>query len=75
MLKRADVAVYDVIKGEVDGSAPVKAGPVSYGVAAGGIELKVCDDVADMIPEDVMTKLEEVRAGIADGSISVTLNQ
>ncbi|MAZ85592.1 MAG: BMP family ABC transporter substrate-binding protein [Hoeflea sp.] len=75
MLKRADVAVYDVIKGEVDGSAPVKPGPVSYGVAAGGVEVKICDDMKDKIPENVTAKLEEVRAGIADGSISVKLNQ
>ncbi|WP_309084915.1 BMP family ABC transporter substrate-binding protein [Chelativorans sp.] len=74
MLKRADVAVYDLIKGEVEGK-PVKPGPVSYGVAAGGIELKICDEVADKIPAEVKTKLEEVRSGIADGKIQVKLNQ
>ena len=75
MMKRADIAVFDMIKGEVDGSAPVTAGPVSYGVASGGIELKICDEVADKIPAEVLDGVESVRAGIADGSIAVTLNR
>ena len=75
MMKRADVAVFDLLKGEVDGSAPIKAGPVSFGVKSGGIELKVCDEVKDKIPADITAKLEEVRKSIADGSIKVTLNQ
>lgn len=74
MLKRADIAVYDLISGEV-GDAPVTPGTVQVGVASGGVELKICDEVADMVPEAVVARMEEIRAGIADGSIPVQLNQ
>lgn len=74
MMKRADIAVYDLIQNEVGGDA-VKPGPVSFGVESGGIELKICDEVADMIPDTIKAKLEELRSGIADGSVNVALNQ
>ncbi|MDX3926167.1 MAG: BMP family ABC transporter substrate-binding protein [Shinella sp.] len=74
MLKRADIAVYDLIKGEEEGT-PIKPGPVSFGVKAGGVELKVCDEVKDKIPADVTAKVEELRKGIADGAVAVKLNQ
>lgn len=74
MLKRADIAVYDLIAGEL-GDTPVVPGTVQVGVASGGVELKVCEDVADMIPQAITDRMEEIRAGIADGSIPVTLNQ
>ncbi|MBC2884688.1 BMP family ABC transporter substrate-binding protein [Ochrobactrum sp. CM-21-5] len=74
MLKRADIAVYDLIKGEVDGN-PVKPGAYAYGVKSGGVELKICDDMKDRVPADITAKLEEVRKGIADGTITVKMNQ
>ena len=74
MLKRADIAVYDLIKGEVEGT-PVKAGAYAYGVKSGGVELKICDDMKDRVPANVTDKLEEIRKGIADGAITVKLNQ
>jgi basic membrane protein A len=74
MLKRADIAVYDLIAAEVGGT-PVEPGTVQVGVASGGVELKVCEDVAGMIPAAIMDRMEEIRAGIADGSIPVALNQ
>jgi basic membrane protein A len=75
MLKRADIAVYDMIKGEVDGTNPVVPGAVSVGVASGGVELKICEDIVGSIPADVLAKMEEIRAGVASGAIPVTLNQ
>ncbi|MCQ9148124.1 BMP family ABC transporter substrate-binding protein [Ochrobactrum sp. BTU2] len=74
MLKRADIAVYDLIKGEVDGN-PVKPGAYAYGVKSGGVELKICDDMKDRVPADITAKLEEARKGIADGTIAVKMNQ
>ena len=74
MLKRADIAVFDLIAAEVGGS-PVVPGTVQVGVASGGVELKVCEDIADMIPQDIMDRMDEIRAGVADGSIPVELNQ
>lgn len=74
MLKRADIAVYDLIKGEANGS-PVKPGAYAYGVKSGGVEIKICDDMKDKVTADITAKLEEVRKGIADGSIPVKMNQ
>jgi len=74
MLKRADIAVYNVIQGEVEGT-PVVPGVVLAGVESGGVSLKICNEVADMVPAEVVTRMEEIRAGIADGSIPVALNQ
>lgn len=74
MLKRADIAVYDLIAGEL-GDNPVVPGTVKVGVASGGVELKVCEDMADMIPQEITDKMESIRAGIADGSIPIALNQ
>lgn len=74
MLKRADIAVYDLIKGEVDGNS-VKPGAYAYGVKSGGVELKICDDMKDRVPADITAMLEEVRKGIADGTIAVKMNQ
>ena len=75
MLKRADVAVYDIISGHVDGSAPVEPGTIEVGVASGGVELKICDDVMEKIPAEVVTRLDEIRGGIASGEIVVTKNR
>lgn len=74
MLKRADVAVYDLIKGETEGNA-IKPGAVAFGVKAGGVELKICDEVKDKIPAEIVARLEELRKGIVDGSVAVKLNQ
>lgn len=74
MLKRADIAVYDLIKGEVEGN-PVKPGAYDYGVKSGGVELKICDELKDRVPADVEAKLEEIRKGIADGTIAVQMNK
>lgn len=75
MLKRADIAVYDLIAGQVDGSAPVEPGTVRVGVASGGVELKICDDIIDQIPQEILDEVEAVRAGIASGEIAVALNE
>jgi basic membrane protein A len=75
MMKRGDIAVYNMIKGQVSGSDPIKDGSVSFGIKSGGVELKVCDQVKDKIPADVASKLEDLRKGIADGSIPVALNK
>ncbi|MEP3437336.1 MAG: BMP family ABC transporter substrate-binding protein [Hoeflea sp.] len=74
MLKRADIAVYDLIEGQLAGN-PVVPGTVRVGVATGGVELKICEDIADKIPASVIDAMEKVRSGIADGSIKVELGQ
>lgn len=75
MLKRADIAVFDLIEGEVDGSAPIEPGTVEVGVASGGVELKICEDMMERIPAETLASLEEMRAAIASGEIDVALNR
>jgi basic membrane protein A len=75
MLKRADIAVYDMIAGQVDGSAPVVPGTVKVGVASGGVEVKVCEDIAGQIPQEILDQVETLRAGIVSGEVTVALNE
>ncbi|RUU61465.1 BMP family ABC transporter substrate-binding protein, partial [Mesorhizobium sp. M2C.T.Ca.TU.009.01.2.1] len=70
MLKRGDIAVYSLIKDEVEGHK-VTPGTRTFDLASGGVELKVCDDIAPKIPEEVKAKLDEIKKGIVDGSIKV----
>jgi len=70
MLKRGDIAVYTLIKDEVEGRK-VTAGTRTFDLASGGVEVKVCDDIAPKIPADVTTKLDEIKKGILDGKIVI----
>jgi len=70
MMKHADVAVYSLIKDVVDGKG-VKAGTYTYDLKSGGVELFLCPQVADKIPADVKTKLEEIKADVSSGKIKV----
>ena len=70
MLKRGDVAVYSIIKDEAEGRK-VTAGTRTFDLASGGVEVKVCDDIAASIPADVTAKLEEIKKGIVDGKIQI----
>ncbi|PZO75696.1 MAG: BMP family ABC transporter substrate-binding protein [Mesorhizobium amorphae] len=71
MLKRGDIAVYTLIKDEVEGRK-VEAGTRTFDLASGGVEFKVCDDIAASIPADVTAKVEELKKGVLDGSIAVS---
>ena len=71
MLKRGDIAVYTLIKDEVEGRK-VTAGTRTFDLASGGVEVKVCDDIAPNIPADVTAKVEEIKKGVLDGSIAIT---
>ena len=71
MLKRGDIAVYDLIKDEVSGQK-VEPRTYTFDVKSGGVELLTCPAVADKIPADVTAKLATVKAGIADGTIKIT---
>lgn len=71
MLKRGDIAVYTLIKDEVEGRT-VKPGTYSFDLKSGGVELLMCPQVADMIPDEVKAKVEELRQGVIDGSIKIT---
>lgn len=70
MLKRGDIAVYTLIKDEVEGRT-VKPGTYSFDLESGGVELLMCPQVADMIPDDVKAKVTELRQGVIDGTITI----
>jgi basic membrane protein A len=68
MLKRVDNAVYDVIKAQVQGT--FKAGTHSFGLKDKGIDYAV-DANNEALIAPYTKKLEEVRADIVSGKISV----
>ncbi|RUX01421.1 BMP family ABC transporter substrate-binding protein, partial [Mesorhizobium sp. M8A.F.Ca.ET.059.01.1.1] len=62
---------YTLIKDEVGGHK-VTAGTRTFDLASGGVEFKVCDDIAAKIPADVTAKLDDIKKGIVDGKIAIT---
>ncbi|MBD8555032.1 BMP family ABC transporter substrate-binding protein [Rhizobium sp. CFBP 8762] len=70
MLKRGDVAVYAIIKDEIEGRK-VMPGTRTFDLASGGVEVKVCDDVAAKLPTSVKEKLEAIRADVVAGKIQI----
>ncbi len=70
MLKRGDVAVYSIIKDEVQGHK-VTPGTRTFDLASGGVELKICGDVDAKLPESVKAKLESIKKDVIDGKIQI----
>ncbi|MFD3162954.1 BMP family protein [Herpetosiphon sp. NSE202] len=73
-MKRVDNAVFEVVKEVVDGKFE---GGVYFGNAAnGGIDYAPFHDAESALPADAKAKLDEIKKGLADGSIKtgVTLN-
>jgi len=70
MLKRGDIAVYSIIKDEVEGR---KVGPGihDFDLASGGVEVKLCEDVAAKLPASVSARIEEIRAQVLAGEIDI----
>ena len=67
MLKRVDNAVYDAFTAGTD----VKPGIESLGVAQDGVGYAMDENNKDLVTADMQAKVEEAKAGIADGSIMV----
>ena len=70
MLKRVDTAVYDLAQA-VSAGEGVRRGAYDFNVAAAGVELLLCPEVSDSIPEEVRARLEQIRQDIASGAIVV----
>ena len=70
MLKRGDIAVYSIIKDEVEGKK-VMPGTRTFDLASGGVEVKVCDDVAAKLPASIKDKLETIRQDVIAGKIEI----
>ena len=69
MLKRVDVAVYNVMKSGKDGT--FKGGILALGLAQDGVGYAVDDNNKALITPEMAAAVEKAKAGIIDGSIKV----
>lgn len=69
VLKKTDVEVYDVIALYLDGT--LEAGEVMYGVTSGVMDITDMANMGDAIPQAVLDKIDEIKAGIASGEITI----
>jgi len=49
----------------------VEPGVYSFDLKSGGVELLMCPEVADRIPDDVREKVEALRQGVISGEITI----
>lgn len=68
-LKRVDTASYEIAKAVLEGT--YEAGVITYDLASEGVDYVA----SDLLPDDVKSALEEVKAKILDGEIVVPNNQ
>ncbi len=69
-LKNLDAIAYDMIERVVGGN--FTSGTVVYDLTNGGVGLTDMEFTKDAIGEEKLAKLDEIKAGIIDGSIAVT---
>jgi basic membrane protein A len=69
MLKRVDVAVYDVIKDSQAGK--FTGGTVRFGIKNHGIDYAIDQYNEKLVPSDVRKKVDKIKAEIESGKISV----
>jgi basic membrane protein A len=69
MLKRVDVAVYNVMKGGKDGT--LKMGIQALGLAEGGVDYAMDDNNKSLVSDDMKAKVEAAKADIISGKIAV----
>ncbi|TVQ41054.1 MAG: BMP family ABC transporter substrate-binding protein [Spirochaetaceae bacterium] len=69
MLKRVDVAVYNIVADLVEGQ--FSGGVHAFGVADGGVGTTDFTHTANIIPQQVRDRLEQIKAQIIDGTINV----
>ncbi|MCX6367979.1 MAG: BMP family ABC transporter substrate-binding protein [Armatimonadetes bacterium] len=67
MVKRVDVAVFDVCKQVKEGH--FNSGTVELGLKEDGIGLSVMKNTKDKIPADVLKKIEELKQEIIEGKL------
>jgi basic membrane protein A len=70
MLKRADVAAYDIVKAAVNGN--YNGGIRVYGLKEGGVGFVVDKYNKDLLPQKVIDRANEIREKIIKGEIKVT---
>jgi len=69
VLKRTDVAVYDIIARFIEGE--FVTGEVMYGVASGVMDITDMANMGDAIPQSVRDTIDEIKEGITAGEIVV----
>jgi basic membrane protein A len=69
VLKKTDVAVYDIISRYIDGE--FEAGEVMYGVASGVMDITDMSAMGDAIPQEVKDRIDEIKEMITSGEIVV----
>ncbi len=65
-MKRVDNAVYDVAEKTLNGT--FEAGVITYDLSLGGVDIA---PTQDLLPSEVVSKIEEVKQQIIDGTITV----
>ncbi len=70
MLKRVDVAVFEIIKEVVE--RRFSGGIHVYGLEIDGVGYAIDEYNKDLIPQDVIARVEEIKKQIIDGKIKVT---
>ncbi|MFH1313016.1 MAG: BMP family ABC transporter substrate-binding protein [Candidatus Eisenbacteria bacterium] len=70
MLKRVDVSVFQIIKDVVEGR--FEGGVHVYGLEIDGVGYALDEYNKDLIPDEVLARVEEIRAEIVAGTIHVT---
>ncbi|GLQ53278.1 BMP family ABC transporter substrate-binding protein [Devosia nitrariae] len=70
MLKRVDNAVYTAFV-EAGDDATFKPGRIDLGLADEGVGYALDENNADLITDEMQTEVEELKAGVIDGSIEV----
>lgn len=70
MIKRVDMAVYEVIKAAVEGT--LEGGTWTFGVADGGVGTSEFKYTKDIIPQEVFDRVEEAKQKMISGEIVVT---
>ena len=73
MVKGVDVAVFDVIKRVKDGT--FKGGIYSFGLAENGVGYVYDEHNKALIPDSVRARLEQLRADIIAGKITVPITR
>ena len=70
MVKRVDIAVYDVVKEVLDGK--FKGGFHTFGLDKDGVTYAMDENNKGLIPDDVLLKVEDAKQKIINGQIKVT---
>jgi basic membrane protein A and related proteins len=70
-IKRVDNAVFDTIKSVVDGNFSNE--PYIGTTENGGVDYAGCNDACAVITDEIRAQVDEVKQGLADGSIQTNV--